>query len=171
MVDLDLRKASLSKCVDGARTGAANYLAGQVDVDAITYKPGGKNHAPYDIIPVGTIPPNPAELLASDRLVELLERLRNSYDYVFIDCPPIEVVADTAIVSKHVDMTLFVVRAGLLDRSMLPELDRIYNDGKYKNIYVILNGTETAYRRYGYHKYGYSYGYNYGYGGDGYYSK
>ena len=110
-------------------------------------------------------------MLASDKLGKLLDGLRGKYDYVFIDCPPIEVVADTAIVSKHVDMTLLVVRAGLLDRSMLPELDRIYNDGKYKNIYVILNGTETAYRRYGYHKYGYSYGYNYGYGGDGYYSK
>lgn len=173
VVDLDLRKASLSKCVDGARTGAANYLAGQeTEIAAITYHPGdGKNSAPYDIIPVGTIPPNPAELLASDKLGKLLDGLRGKYDYVFIDCPPIEVVADTAIVSKHVDLTLFVVRAGLLDRSMLPELDRIYNDGKYKNIYVILNGTETAYRRYGYHKYGYSYGYNYGYGGDGYYSK
>ena len=173
VVDLDLRKASLSKCVDGARTGAANYLAGQeTEIAAITYHPGdGKNSAPYDIIPVGTIPPNPAELLASDKLGKLLDGLRGKYDYVFIDCPPIEVVADTAIVSKHVDLTLFVVRAGLLDRSMLPELDRIYTDGKYKNIYVILNGTETAYRRYGYHKYGYSYGYNYGYGGDGYYSK
>ena len=173
VVDLDLRKASLSKCVEGARTGAANYLAGQeTEIAAITYHPGdGKNSAPYDIIPVGTIPPNPAELLASDKLGKLLDGLRGKYDYVFIDCPPIEVVADTAIVSKHVDMTLFVVRAGLLDRSMLPELDRIYTDGKYKNIYVILNGTETAYRRYGYHKYGYSYGYNYGYGGDGYYSK
>ena len=173
VVDLDLRKASLSKCVEGARTGAANYLAGQeTEIAAITYHPGdGKNSAPYDIIPVGTIPPNPAELLASDKLGKLLDGLRGKYDYVFIDCPPIEVVADTAIVSKHVDLTLFVVRAGLLDRSMLPELDRIYNDGKYKNIYVILNGTETAYRRYGYHKYGYSYGYNYGYGGDGYYSK
>ena len=173
VVDLDLRKASLSKCVEGARTGAANYLAGQeTEIAAITYHPGdGKNSAPYDIIPVGTIPPNPAELLASDKLGKLLDGLRGKYDYVFIDCPPIEVVADTAIVSKHVDLTLFVVRAGLLDRSMLPELDRIYTDGKYKNIYVILNGTETAYRRYGYHKYGYSYGYNYGYGGDGYYSK
>ena len=86
------------------------------------------------------------------------------YDYVFIDCPPVEIVADAAIISKMADMTLFVARAGLLERSMLPEIDRLYEENKYKNLALVLNGTEIAYGKYGYHRYGYRYGYNYGYG-------
>ena len=65
-------------------------------------------------------------------------------------------------------MTLFVVRAGLLERSMLPELDKLYAEDKYANLALVLNGTETAYGRYGYHKYGYRYGYHYGYGNGNY---
>ena len=93
-------------------------------------------------------------------------RVFEKYDYIFIDCPPVEIVADAAIISNQADMTLFVVRAGLLERSMLPELDRLYADGKYRNLSVILNATEAVHRRYGYHKYGYSYGYNYSYYGN-----
>ena len=110
------------------------------------------------------MPPNPTELLFSDRLPRLLDQLRSRYDYIFIDCPPIEIVADTAIIGKLADVTLFIVRAGLLERSMLPELDRLYSENKYKGLSLILNGTESAYGRYGYHKYGYRYGYHYGYG-------
>ena len=158
-VDLDLRKASLSRYVGHERTGVANYLVGQnVKLEDITFKEKD-GESPLDIIPVGTIPPNPTELLTSPRLEQLLAELRKRYDCIFIDCPPIEVVADAAIISKQADLTLFVIRAGLLERSMLLELDRIYADGKYHNLSVILNGTEAAYRRYGYHKYGYRYGY------------
>ena len=99
-------------------------------------------------------------------LKKALEKLQDQYDYIFIDCPPVEIVADAAIISNQADMTLFVVRAGLLERSMLPELDRLYADGKYRNLSVILNATEAVHRRYGYHKYGYSYGYNYSYYGN-----
>ena len=72
------------------------------------------------------------------------------------------------IIGKLADMTLFVVRAGLLERSMLPELDKLYAEDKYANLALVLNGTETAYGRYGYHKYGYRYGYHYGYGNGNY---
>ncbi len=161
-LDLDLRKASLSRYSEHGDIGVANYLAGQnVAIDDIITKCDGAEY--LDIIPVGTVPPNPTELLTSARLENLIEQLKQKYDYIFIDCPPVEIVADATIISKLADMTLFVVRAGLLERSMLPELDRLYADGKYHNLSVILNGTEAAHRRYGYHKYGYSYGYHYGY--------
>ena len=75
-----------------------------------------------------------------------------------------EIVADAAIISKLADMTLFIVRAGLLDRSMLPEIEKFYTDKKYKNMALILNGTDGGSGRYGY-KYGYKYGYHYGYAG------
>ena len=80
---------------------------------------------------------------------------------MLIDCPPIELVADTQIIEKLADRTIFVIRAGLLERSMLVELEKIYDEKKYKNMSMILNGTEESGGRYGY---GYRYGYHYGYG-------
>lgn len=164
VIDLDLRRASLSKYVPHVKVGISNYLAGQqVELsDILQHNVEGFDR--LDLVPVGVLPPNPTELLVSDRLGTLLNRLKQQYDYVFVDCPPVEIVADAAIISKWADMTLFVIRAGLLERSMLPDLDRLYSENKYKNLSVILNGTEAAKGRYGYHKYGYRYGYNYGYG-------
>lgn len=116
-----------------------------------------------DILPVGTIPPNPTELLFDERLKQTIDTVREQYDYVLIDCPPVELVADTQIIEKLADRTVFVVRAGLLERSMLAELEKIYEEKKYKNMSLILNGTEGSGGHYGY-RYGYRYGYHYGYG-------
>ena len=156
VVDLDLRKASLSNYIDRPREGISDYLSGRVtDMNDIIYK---SPTSVLDVIPVGTIPPNPTEILFSDCLKQLLDALRTSYDYIFIDCPPVEIVADADIINKQVDMTLFVVRAGLLDRSMLPVIDNYYMDQKYKNMSMLLNATDSINGRYGY-KYGYKYGY------------
>lgn len=114
------------------------------------------------IFPIGKVPPNPTELLENGKLQGLIEQLRTEYDYIFIDCPPIDIVADAQILEKVADRTLFVIRAGLLDRSMLPELETIYQDKRFKNLSVILNGTEGTGGRYSY-RYGYRYGYHYGY--------
>lgn len=163
VIDLDLRKGSLSQYVNKPKKGISDYLAGDVDdIKEVIVKPAGD--AKLDIVPVGTMPPNPTELLFSERLEQLIAGLRKEYDYIFIDCPPVEIVADAAIINKLADMTLFVVRAGLLDRSMLPEIEKFYTDKKYKNMSLILNGTDSGSGRYGY-KYGYKYGYHYGYAG------
>lgn len=77
------------------------------------------------------------------KLATLIEVLRSEYDYIFIDCPPIDIVADAQIIEKLADRTVFVVRSGLLDRSMLPELENIYQEKRFKNLSVILNGTEV----------------------------
>ena len=163
VLDLDLRRATLSKYAASPQMGLSNYLAGQ-PMDWRQHVCHPEDYPQLDILPVGTLPPNPTELLFSDRLETLLGQLRKEYDYVFIDCPPVEIVADAAIIGKQADMTLFVARAGLLERSMLPEIDKLYAENKYKNLALVLNGTETAYGKYGYHRYGYRYGYNYGYG-------
>lgn len=160
-IDLDLRKASmasLSAYVDTPKKGISDYLSGRVDSYESVIVKGQSGLCP-DVIPVGTIPPNPTELLFSERLKALLDRLRTDYDYIFVDCPPAEIVADAAIINKLSDQTLFIVRAGLLDRSMLPEIERFYTERKYVNMSLILNGTEDVHGRYGYHRYGYSYGY------------
>lgn len=166
LIDLDLRKATLSGYVGNPKTGVSNLLAGQ-ETSAASIIVKDNNIPSLDIIPVGTIPPNPAELLFSERLGQLIDELKKGYDYIFIDCPPTEIVADTAIIGRYADYTVFIARAGLLDKRMLPQIDRYYVENKFKGMSLVLNGTEMAHGRYGYRKYGYSYGYNYGYGSYG----
>ena len=169
-IDLDLRKRTLSLFAGEPRKGITDYLGGKTD-DYQSLIVKGIGGTSLDILPVGMIPPNPAELLAEPRLEELIKELRSHYDYIFLDCPPIEVVTDADVVAPLADTTLFVVRAGLFERSMLPQIDKYYASKRYNNICVVLNGSESTAQyagyRYGY-KYGYAYGhyghYGYGYG-------
>lgn len=162
VIDGDLRHGSASSYIDSPEKGLSDYLGGRIDnLDEIIVP--DPRHKSMDILPVGTIPPNPTELLFDERLKQAIDAVRERYDYVLIDCPPIELVADTQIIEKLVDRTIFVVRAGLLERSMLAELEKIYEEKKYKNMSLILNGTEGSGGLYGY-RYGYRYGYHYGYG-------
>ena len=169
VIDGDLRHGSASAFVGKPKQGLSNYLARHVDAisELIVEEP---NYPGLSVLPIGVIPPNPTELLAESRFSELLTWLREAYDYIFIDCPPVEVVADTQIIEKQADRTLFVVRAGLLEREMLPELQRCYDEKRYKNMAVVLNGTDGGGKHYGY-RYGYKYGYHYGYGDKSYYSR
>ncbi|MBQ3722356.1 MAG: polysaccharide biosynthesis tyrosine autokinase [Bacteroidales bacterium] len=159
ILDLDLRKRSLSELAGQPKKGLSDWLGGQADdwQSLVVHQVGGNN---LDVLPVGTMPPNPAELLAEPRLATLLTELRDSYDYIFLDCPPIEIVTDADLIAPLADITLFVVRAGLLERSMLGQVEKYYTSKKYNNMALLLNGTESA-GRYGY-KYGYKYGYAYG---------
>lgn len=164
VIDGDLRRGSTSVYVGSPHHGLSNYLAGKVQRIEDVIVPASET-VRFDVLPVGTIPPNPTELLSSERLQALLADFRTRYDYVLIDCPPIELVADTHIIEKYADRTIFVVRAGLLERSMLPELEALYTEHKFKNMSVLLNGTEGN----GSYRYGYRYGYHYGYGSNYYY--
>ena len=161
VIDGDLRHGSASSYIDSPDKGLSDYLGGRIDnLDEIIVHDPKQKH--LDILPVGTIPPNPTELLFDERLRQVIESVRDQYESVLIDCPPIELVADTQIIEKLADRTIFVVRAGLLERSMLAELEKIYEEKKYKNMSLILNGTESSGGRYGY-RYGYYYGYGAGY--------
>jgi tyrosine-protein kinase Etk/Wzc len=162
VIDGDLRRGSASAYVGSPKEGLSDYLVGKIDnigevIVADTLQPG------LSFLPIGRIPPNPTELLETPRFRHLIDTVRNEYDYVFIDCPPIEIMADAQIVESVSDRTVFVVRAGLLERAMVPELEKLYQEKKYKNMSIILNGTEAGGRRYGY-RYGYGYGYGHGYG-------
>lgn len=158
VIDGDLRHASASQFVGAPAKGFCDYLAGRVgSLDGLLCK--YPQYGNLDVLPVGTIPPNPTELLMTERLEKALGELKCDYDCVFIDCPPIELVADTQIIGKHCDRTIFILRAGLLEREMLPEIQEIYNEKKFNRLGVILNGTVKTGTRYGY-KYGYTYGYH-----------
>ena len=166
-IDLDMRHGSLSQACDSPKLGISNYLGAQTD----DYHNLIVSRGNIDILPCGTIPPNPTELLYSPRFEALLQQLRTEYDYIFIDCPPSDMVADVSIISPYVDVTLFVIRVGLFDRSLLPTVEQWYEEGKYSNLAVLLNGS-TAFSTYGSHRYGYGYGYygHYGYYGNNYYT-
>ena len=160
LVDLDIRKDTLSSHVKVSDMGVTNYLSGRVDnVDEIIRK--GELYDKLDIIHAGPVPPNPAELLLSDRLETLVAELRKRYDYIILDNVPAGVVADAVIVNRVADLTIYVVRAGRMDRRALPEVEKLYKEGKLRNMSLILNGTMYKHGTYGYH-YGYGYGYGYG---------
>lgn len=166
-LDLDLRRRHLSSYVGKPSKGISDYINGAVkDWHDILVK--AENSEYLYVLPVGTLPPNPAEILAYDRFGELIKELREEFDYVFFDCPPVEIVADTSIIAKYADMTLFVIRVGLMELDCLHIIEEYYNEQKFNNLGIILNGTLTANSRYGYRRYGYRYGYGYGYGYGGY---
>jgi capsular exopolysaccharide synthesis family protein len=167
VIDGDLRRGSASAYLGSHYKGLSDYLGKRENgLDGLIQEnpdiPG------FFLLPAGTIPPNPTELLAEPLFKEIIEQLRGHYDYIFIDCPPIDIVADTQIIEKLTDRTIFVVRTGLLERDMLPELQRMYDEKRFKNMALLLNGTEGGGNRYGY-RYGYKYGYKYGYGSKSYY--
>lgn len=159
VVDGDMRRATASRLLHSPSIGISDWLSGrETDMDRILFRTD--IHENLWMMPVGTIPPNPTELLQNGRLKELFDALKDSFDYIFIDCPPINIVADTQIISKVADRTVFIVRAGLLERSMLPELEADFRDGRYPGLCMVLNGTVSKGGRYGY-SYGYSYDYGY----------
>lgn len=167
LIDLDLRKASLSALVKSPKQGVSDYLSGHVaDYHDIIHQVEGYEEL-LNVMPVGTIPPNPTELLFEERLDAMIQDVRGEYDYVFLDCPPVEIVADATIVAKSASMTLFIIRAEHLDRALLPEIQKYYDEQRLPKMTVILNGTTDAFSYYGYHRYGSRYGY-YGYGRRGY---
>ena len=163
VIDGDLRHGSASAYLGSHYKGLSDYLGKREKSldDLIQENPDCPG---FFLLPTGTIPPNPTELLAEPLFKETIERLSGNYDYIFIDCPPIDIVADTQIIEKLADRTIFVVRAGLLERDMLPELQRMYDEKRFKNMALLLNGTEGGSSRYGY-----KYGYQYGYGSKSYY--
>lgn len=178
VVDADFRRASFSRFFNLQGLGFADYLADSASHRVESYIVKDVNGViGLDVLPVGTIPPNPSELVSTATFAESVSSLKVTYDYVFLDCAPVDIVADTQIISRCADRTIFVVRAGLLDKALLPDIDTIHNEGKYNNLSIVLNGTELQnsyyHKRYSTHyHYGKSYGYAYGKGKEryGYYS-
>ena len=161
LVDLDLRKATLSQSLNVSHSGVAAYLNGKIDdyrpcIDSLSEN--------LSILPIGTLPPNPTELLLSDRFTQLIEELKSEYDYIFLDCPPIDFVADADIITQKADMTIFVLRSGNLAKDAVKSIEELYTSGKYNHMAILLNGVELKHKKYSYGKSGYGYGYGYGYG-------
>jgi capsular exopolysaccharide synthesis family protein len=166
LVETDLRKGRQRRLFDLPRTqseGLSNYLSGEIDDWHQTVVPI-KEFPGLDLLLKGGVPPNPNELLSTDRFGILIAELRKVYDYVILDSPPYLVIADPMTLNKHVDRNIYVVRSGKSDLRFINEIEAAVKSQKLNNVSIILNDVQmSSHKKYGY-SYGYSYGYGYGYG-------
>ncbi|MFV0418181.1 MAG: polysaccharide biosynthesis tyrosine autokinase [Dysgonomonas sp.] len=151
IIDLDLRRPSVAKTLQiDAQKGISNYLIGQVSLEEIIV-----THPDYgfDIIPAGTLPPNPSELIKTAKTRQVLEYLKEVYDYVIIDCSPVGLVSDAYILSEIADTTLFVVRRAKTNKSFFKSvIGQLRYDG-VENIAIIFNDVKGREGYYGTSRY------------------
>lgn len=172
LVGLDIRKPRLAEMFNLAdhKKGITLFLSGDANDKALLFDqimPSGVNDN-LDILPAGIVPPNPAELLSKKNLDKAMEYLKEKYDYIILDTAPVGLVADTLIISRVTDATVYICRADYTPKSDLDLVNSLYKEGKLRNMSIVLNGIDMSKRKYGYY-YGYGkygstrYG-RYGYG-------
>ena len=153
LVGADLRNPRISDYINSPERGVSNYLTNPnttID-DFITKVDGFRN---FHILPAGTIPPNPAELLMGDKVSQMFTYLKENFDYIIIDTAPVSLVTDTLLISKYADSFIYVIRANKLDKKMLEIPEGLYRENKLPNMSILLNDTDSTK--------GYGYGYGYG---------
>jgi len=153
IINLDMRKPTLHTIFNiDNKKGISNVLAGQEKIENVIQKTDKEN---FYIIPSGPIPPNPAELIQSEILFHSLEYLKNKFDIIILDTPPVGIVADAVHVLKHTDVNLYVVRLNYSKKDFLKNINRVVDFYKIHNIGLVINDIKDKTS---------SYGYNYGYG-------
>lgn len=164
IIGADLRNPQIHKTlkVKKSNIGLVNYL---IDVNSNYRECISKleiNKINLDVIFSGEIPPNPSDIISNGRFDNLLEELKKEYDYIIVDTPPTLLVADTILISKHADLTLYILKANYTDKSVLEHINVLNRQNKIHNISIVFNnvGENEGYGR----GYAYSYRYNYGYG-------
>lgn len=167
VVDCDLRKSRIHRCFNIKRVdGLSSVLSGLKKAEDIIVHDDESN---LDILMAGHIPPNPAELLASEAMADFLEEYGEKYDYIFLDTPPVNVVTDALVLSKLVSGVLMVAWQMRSDHKVIREaLERLELAGA-KPIGFVLNDVVEGSSKYGYsyrdkYKYKYKYKYDYQYG-------
>lgn len=151
LVGLDIRQPKLAEYLNVAQSkGVTNYLsnASLTPDDIVAKEPFAKN---LDVILSGPVPPNPSELLLSDRLELLITTLKDKYDYIVIDSAPVGMVSDTYLITPLTDITLYVCRANYTQKENIKYAENLVIDKKLKRVSLIINGTTT--------QTGYGYGY------------
>jgi tyrosine-protein kinase Etk/Wzc len=160
ILDMDLRKPKLHYSFGHDNSvGLSTYLVGQNKLEEVLTKTEMGN---LWIIPSGPIPPNPAELVQSQRMEDLLTKLLEDFDYVLVDTPPIGLVTDGTTILKRADIALYVIRADYSKRSFAQNADHLTEEQNIRNLYIIFNSVSATNRRYG--------AYGYKVYGSGYYS-
>jgi capsular exopolysaccharide synthesis family protein len=169
ILDLDMRKPKIHLGFNVENNhGMSTLLIGKDKPENCITKSSLAN---LDFITAGPIPPNPAELIISPKMEELIEYLKGLYEIIIIDLPPVGIVSDGVPMLKRADYPIYILRANFSRKMFINQINKLIHENKVNNLSVILNGVEMSRIKYGY-GYGYSYGYGYGYGysyGYGYY--
>jgi len=156
IIGLDLRKPRLADEFGlKNQIGVVNYLIKQNSLAEIINPTQIPN---LDVILSGPIPPNPSELILSDAMRDLILELKQKYDYIILDTPPVGLVSDALELAQFADVTLYIVRQNYTKKDMITLLNTRVQRGELANASIILNGYENK------AKYGTAYGYGYGYG-------
>ena len=147
LVDCDLRRPNVGSLLKlSNREGLSSLLTGHSQINDMLIP---TEHPNLDVIVSGRIPPNPAELLSSDAMQELVDRLKRYYDYVFLDAPPIGVVTDGMILSRYADGVVMVVRENVTDKKMLQVAIGQLQFAKAKILGFLYNDAATEGKGYG----------------------
>ncbi|MCH5219820.1 MAG: polysaccharide biosynthesis tyrosine autokinase [Muribaculaceae bacterium] len=167
VIGFDIRRPVLAhKLGLSNRVGVTSYLSDQVDdINQIIHQ--SKLNPYLYVIPAGPVPPNPNELLLSERMDELFKQLREEFDYIIVDTAPIGLVSDSFLIFRHSDIQLFVTRASYSTPKGIRVLHEAIRNGHIEKGYVVLNGVDNKSRTYKYKNYGAYYSSNgsgYGYG-------
>lgn len=170
IIGLDLRKPKAHFSFEHPNIiGLSNYLSDNYAIDDILFETQIPN---LTFLPSGPVPPNPAELIESDRMFNLIKELKSRFDYIIVDTPPVAHVADALIISKFTDAHIYVIRQNYSSKNVLSIAQDLYTSKKMKNMGILINDVNqstTFGLKYGY---GFGYGFSYGYGyeeGQGYY--
>lgn len=163
VVDLDMRKPKVHLALNKEKgdKGVSTILIGK---HTAAESVNATNIENLSFITAGPTPPNPSELILSDKFVQFLEDLKNTFDVIILDTPPVGLVTDGILVMKHVDIPIYVLRADYSKRSYTKSVNSLSMNNKFKNLTVILNSVKSNKNQ------GYGYGYGYGYG-QGYYEE
>ncbi|WP_342976954.1 GumC family protein [Bacteroides finegoldii] len=171
IVGLDIRKPGLNKVFNISRKeqGITQYLSNPEKnlMDFVQVSDVSKS---LYILPGGTVPPNPTELLARDGLDKAVETLKKNFDYVILDTAPIGMVTDTLLIGRVADLAVYVCRADYTRKAEYTLINELAENNKLPNLCTIINGLDLQKKKYGYYygygKYGkyYGYGKRYGYG-------
>ena len=149
--------------------GLSTYLSGLSDFGSVVQQTEIPN---LFLVSGGPVPPNPSELLLTNKFEDFVKTSLAEFDFILIDTPPLALVTDAFVMSKFVDHTVFVMRQNYSPKEFVKSIDEYYRSGKIKNISILLNDIYKSGLGYGYgQSYAYQYGYGYGsYSGYGYYS-
>lgn len=157
LCDCDLRKPMIHKVMGlDSKRGIADVLLSDIDIDSVLQSGKVEN---LTILPCGRKPHNPAELLGSHKMKELLSKLRTQFDYILIDCPPILAITDAGVVSSLVDGVIFTIQAWRTQREAVLRSQSLLLSAHAKILGFILTNMEHFGPKYLYH---YGYGYQYG---------
>lgn len=155
LIDADLRKGGIAKYLGiNRKPGLTEVLREEISEEEIMVNPNIEN---LTVIPSGSTPKNPSELLNSKKMAQLLATLRNKFDYVFIDSPPIMPLSDGCIISSLVDGVIIVVQAGRTQREMVRSVEQRLNQARAKTLGYVLTNVEYHVPHYLYryvHEYG-----------------